>query len=265
MRELSLEELDYVSGGVVALDPVLVTAPDPGTGVFGEGYNGGSTDTWYAPGGGGGANPGNVNTYNASTPSVATGLAKIKAALGVDLTAYANMSGFFASDIANTMSYGYNFAFASGQSATHVGAIGTYGQGVIDINSSYQGNVLAIVQQLSHEFSHAELPVQDNPLQVSSAQYVSDYLDGEGRATLNNETVRDEILHASGIDIGVASGSPTMRAQYDADYAKVKASPSLNYTEAHAIGQLIGANEQAGGVSYSQYYLNWYHAQGGTR
>ncbi|HWX65713.1 MAG TPA: hypothetical protein VNZ27_04710 [Rhodanobacter sp.] len=263
MRELLKDEMRFVSGGLVPEPPVdlggVTVHPDPSGG--GGGGGGGATPP---PSGGGGGSSG--SSGGALSASQASGVARIKAELGVDLTTYAQMSPTLAQEIANaTATYNWQFDFSANGSSCAYSATSTV-EGTIHIDSAYQNNPAAIVEQLSHELSHIDHRVWDDPHKVTSQQYVSDYLTAEGYATLSNEQVRNDILTAHGGDIGVASADkPDTLPLYDAQYARVVANAYYTNDAAVQIGKVYGQYEHVpDGRSYSQVFLENYHNGGGT-
>lgn len=268
MRELSAEEMMCVSGGLRPQDPTnpggIIVHPDPGQGGGGGGlpYNPPGTGG-EQHGGGGSSSSGGAGGGLSSQQT--KGLAVIKAGLGIDLTPYALMSPTLAQEIANaTSSYSFDFAFASGGSKVN---FTTSVSGTIVIDSSYQNNVLNVVQQLSHEFGHMEHPVSLDPKKVTSDQYVQANLTGEGYATISNERIQHEILAAGGQDIRVATNNEAAtRPLYDAEYAKYTQGHELLEEAAENIGKIYGQYEQTGDhMSYNDYYRQYYSNHGGTR
>lgn len=264
MRELLLDELRFVAGGLLPQDPVdlggITVHPNPG--------QGGSLP--YSPpstgpdsgGGGGSSNPG--GTAGGLTTQQKAGLARVQAQLGIDLTAYAQMSPTLAQEIANaTATYNFNFVYdPSGSKTVFTNSI----SGTIHIGSAYQGNADNIVQQLAHEFGHMEHPVAEDPSKVSADQYVRDNLTGEGYATIWNERVEHEILAAGGNDIRIATGNEgANRPLYDSEYTSYSQGHELLQQAAQNIGAIYGQHEMAGGVSYETYYREYYYAHGGTQ
>ncbi len=267
MRELSAAEMMCVSGGFIPTLPPTVVHPDPGSG------GGGSSGGGYSPPGtgsdpsGGGGHSGGNGGGGLSTQQK-NGLARIQAELHIDLTAYAQMSPSLAQAISNaTATYDWHFDFSADGSSCAYSATNS-AQGKIHIGSAYENDPLAIVQQLSHELTHIDHRVWDNPATTTSQQYVKDYLTAEGYSTLANERVQHEILNASGgtINIGIASANPAAtRPIYDAQYARVAANSYYAPDAAAVIGQAYGQYESAGGKSYTQIFMDNYHSGGGKQ
>jgi len=262
VRELLLEELCFVAGGFQPQDPVdlggITVHPDPG-------QNGSLPYTPPSTGGdqhSGGASSSPGGSSGGLTSQQKAGLARIQAQLGIDLTAYAQMSPTLAQEIANaTATYNFNFVYdPSGSKTVFTNSV----SGTIHIGSAYQGNADNIVQQLAHEFGHMEHPVAEDPSKVSVDQYVRDNLTGEGYATIWNERVQHEILAAGGHDIQIAtSNEAANRPLYDAEYTSYSQGHELLSQAAEHIGTLYGQHETAGGTSYDAYYRQYYYAHGG--
>jgi hypothetical protein len=266
VRELLAEEMRFVAGGLKPQDPVnpggITVYPDPGSGGGGLPYSPPSTGGGQGGDGGGGGHSGGSGGGGLTSQQLA-GIARIKAQLGVDLTAYAQMSPTLAQEIANaTATWNFNFAYdPAGSHLTWNDQV----SGTIYINSAYQNNINQFLEGLSHELGHVDHSVWENPVNVTSQQYVNDNLISEGFATLSNERVQHEILAASGVDIGI-SGNQANRATYDAEYARYSSGLEGMTQAATAMGTVYGQSELAmGNVNYHDYYLNIYHQLGGTQ
>lgn len=264
MRELSAAEMMCVSGGLIPTLPPTVVHPDPGSG--GGGNSGGGyspPSTGPDPSGGGsssGSNPG-----GGLSSSQAAGVLRIKNELGIDLTPYAMMSPTLANSISiATATFNWHFAYSSNGSSAAYSATSSV-EGTIYITDQVQGNVMGLIQQLSHELGHVDHRVYDDPTKVSSTQYVNDYLKGEGYAVINNERVRHEILSASGQDVLMASADPKTTAPlYESQYNRLTSGQATLDQVVTSIGNTYGAYEHVSdGRTYRQVFLDNYHSGGG--
>lgn len=112
------------------------------------------------------------------------------------------------------------------------------------------------VRVLAHEVGHGlDSSIAD---QSTKAKFVADSLAMEGRATLNNYRVRDEIMAAGGDDIGIA-GNATNHPSYAAVYAQYQKDGDAE-AAAYAIGAIFGQGERTSTTQqpYADYYGGWY-------
>jgi hypothetical protein len=259
--------LHFVAGGLAPITdlPGMTVHPDPvrhDTLPYQPPHtNGGSHDGGGRPGGP--ANGGINGGGNISTQAAA-GIAKIKAAYGIDLTTYAHMSPTLANAIAlATASYHFDFKWDEGSHTDWAGQV----NGTISIAARYANDPNSFVQQMTHELEHVAHRVSDDPRNTPAETYVSHYLDTEGYCTLANERVRSEILSKGGGDIriaGLAGNAPA----YNAEYARWANGQEAYGQAAHNIGAYYGEHEftTSGGqqMKYHEYYMNEYHRLGGT-
>jgi hypothetical protein len=191
------------------------------------------------------------------------GISRIKDQLGVDLTAYAQMSPTLAQEIANATAT-WDMSFAYDPKGSYL-KWDDQVKGTIYINSEYKNNINDFVKGMSHELGHVDHRAADNASKVTSQQYVNEKLLSEGFATLSNERVQHEIYAASGgtIDIGI-SGNVANRASYDGEYTRYANRQATMLQAASAMSVKYGELERvADGRTYGKYYLDDYYSQGG--
>lgn len=124
---------------------------------------------------------------------------------------------------------------------------------VFDSNSKGHGSQIS--RSLAHEFGHHAFR---EPQDISSrSAYVNHQLRDEANATLNNASVRDEILRAGGPDIGISGSNAKTYENIAGDFHSGKISRD---SALQGIANAFG-NEHpsvAPSVTYNDYYGNFY-------
>lgn len=127
---------------------------------------------------------------------------------------------------------------------------------IITLDKNFVGHPSTIVQALSHEVGHGRYnPVLDTS---SKPAFMRSTLADEGAATLSNVRTQREINGNGGPDIGIA-GNPANQPAYNAAYDQyIKDGDGVKARD--TIGTIYGNGETVSGkgVSYSDYYGNWY-------
>ncbi|HZU95146.1 MAG TPA: hypothetical protein VFF73_00450 [Planctomycetota bacterium] len=185
-----------------------------------------------------------------------------------DVNALAASSPTLRADIASlqndgwTITYGeQGHVYVPGGKPYDGGSFASWSQKVVVVDPS-ETTPAAVAQTLSHEFGHAttgEPAPAWNP-NMSRDQYVDantqGYLRSEGEATLRNAVVRQEILDATGTDIGIGGvRSP--------EYARIANDPTLTYSQkVDAIARIFAHGERPStdgtAADYYDYYAKGY-------
>jgi len=264
VRELLLEEMGRVAGGVKPQAPINLrgfTVRPPRPAMETLPYHPPTRGSGGVGGGGRAVHMGQAG--GGPSPQTTAGIARIKDQLGVDLTAYAQMSPTLAQAISTaTATYHFDFKWDAGSHLNWVDQV----SGVISINSSAKTDMLYFVQQIAHELGHVDHRVSDRASQTPSTVFVSHYLETEGYATLINERVQHEVLAAGGGDTHIA-GKAGNRAFYDAEYSRWATGQQSYAQAASKIGDFYGQHENTtvNGVEmkYSDHYISQHRMLGG--
>jgi hypothetical protein len=267
MRELLAEEMRVVAGGLKPQQPITLrgfTVRPPRPAHQSLPYHPPSTGGGQNHGGGGGGGRAHVGASGGGlSPQTMAGISRIKDQLGVDLTAYAQMSPTLAQAISlGTATFNFDFKWDNDSHTNWSNQV----SGTISINSAAKTDMPYFVQQIAHELGHVDHRVADRASQTPTEVYVSHYLEAEGYATLANERIQHEIYASGGGDIHIA-GKVGNRAFFDAEYSRW-ANGQQTYSQAASnIGTHYGRHENTTvnnvEKSYHEHYISEHRRLGG--